>query len=151
MSQKKILIKNKIINHLQINGKKYKGEKILIQTVKELQKSTVKPSRKLIKLALVVSSPIFKIHEITQKKRKKKKQKTRIIPAFIYNKSSRISFSIKYIIKTAEKNNISLFFFKLKEEFLLTAQYKSDSIEKKQDLQKRLLTYKHLFKYYRWH
>ena len=145
-----IEIKNKLINHLLTKGKKSKSEKIVLKSFKTLQLDSKKSSKKLFQLALISNTPIFKINTITQKKRKKKKQKTKIIPAFIFHKSSRISFSIKFITKIAKKKNQSLL-QKLPEEILLSSQNKSQSIETKQETQKQVFSNRHLFKYYRWH
>jgi len=152
MNKKKrnIGINTKLINHLVINGKKNKSEKILSKSMKTLQIISKKSSKKLVQLALVSSTPIFKINKITQKKRKKKKQKTKIIPAFISNKISRISFAIKFIILTAKKKNKPLF-SELSEEILLSSQAKSFAIELKKETQKQVFLNRHLFKYYRWH
>ena len=59
MKNKKIKIKNKITNHLMLNGKKKTSEKILLKSFKELQKYSKKQSKKLIKLALIFSTPNF--------------------------------------------------------------------------------------------
>ena len=77
MTRKKqnIEIKNKLINHLVIKGKKSKSEKIVLESFKTLQLNSKKSSKKLFQLALISNTPIFKINTITQKKRKKKKQK----------------------------------------------------------------------------
>jgi len=119
--KKKICIKNKIINHLMNNGKKRTSEKILLNTFKELQKDSKKQSKKLLKLAIILSKPTFKLHVLTQKKRKKKKGKE--IPAFISKTRIRVSLAIKNILFIAEKkkNHINL---NLKNEILMTAQKK---------------------------
>jgi small subunit ribosomal protein S7 len=148
--QNTIEIKNKLINHLTVNGKKNESEKILLKSVKELQKISKKSSKKLIQLALVSATPIFKLNIITQKKRKKKKQKSKIIPAFIYSKSSRISFAIKLIVATARKKKNQTLLTKIPEEILLSAQHKGNAIDAKKDIQKQAFLNKHLFKYYRW-
>lgn len=83
-------IKNKIINHLTINGKKNKGEKILLKAFKELQESSNKQSKELIKFAIILSTPIFKLHKISQKKRKKKKNSRNSI---LYSQGKPKSFS----------------------------------------------------------
>ena len=70
--KKDLEIKNKFVNHLIINGKKNKSEKVISKTIKALQTISKKSSKKLIQLALVSSTPIFKLNTITQKKRKKK-------------------------------------------------------------------------------
>ena len=84
--KKNIQTVNKFTNHLIFNGKKNKGEKILSQSVKALQTTSKKSSKKLVQLALLINTPIFKLNTIVQKKRKKKK--ARIIPAFIFNQAS---------------------------------------------------------------
>lgn len=150
-TKKNIEIKNKLINHLLIKGKKSKGEKIMLKSFKILQTECKKSSKELLQLALVFSTPIFKINIITNKKKKKKKQKTKIIPAFIYKKLSRISFAIKFIITTAKKSKNHHFFNKLPEEILLSSQNKSNATEKKKENQKQVFLNRHLFKYYRWH
>ena len=103
MKYKKIKLKNKIINHLISNGKKEISEKILLKSFKELQKHSVKKSAKILKLALIYSTPIFKLHKITNKKLKKRNKKPREIPAFISNQNSRISLAIKLILKSIKK------------------------------------------------
>lgn len=144
--RKNIEIKNKLINHLVINGKKNKSEKIIWKSIKTLQINSKKSSKKLLQLALVFNTPIFKINTITQKKRKKKKQKSKIIPAFISNKISRISFAIKFIT-TIVKNKKNT----LTEEILLSSKGKSSAIDTKKETQKQAFLSRHLFKYYRWH
>lgn len=144
--KKNIEIKNKLINHLIINGKKNKSEKIVWKSIKTLQTISKKSSKKLLQLALVSSTPIFKINTITQKKRKKKKQKSKIIPAFISSKMSRISFAIKFIITTIKKKKNTL-----PKEIILSSKGKSTAIEIKKDTQKQAFLNRHLFKYYRWH
>lgn len=152
MKRKKIVeIKNKFINHLIINGKKNKSEKIICKSFKTLQTVSKKSSKKLLQLALISSTPIFKINTITQKKRKKKQQKTKIIPAFVANKTSRVSFAIKFIITTAQKKKNQPFFQKLLKEILLSSQNESNAIETKKEIQKQVFLNRHLFKYYRWH
>ena len=150
-NQKKIEINNKLVNHLVINGKKTKSEKIVLKSLKALQKISKKSSKKLFQLALVHNTPIFKLNIITQKKKKKKKQKVKIIPAFVSNKTSRISFAIKFIVKAASKKSNQPLFQKLLNEILISSQNKSSAIETKRETQKQALLNRHLFKYYRWH
>ena len=151
MIKKKIEITRKLVNHLVINGKKPKSEKIVLKSIKALQKTSKKSSQKLFQLALIYNTPIFKLNTITQKKRKKKKQKVKIIPAFISNKTSRISFAIKFIVTTASKKSNQPLFQKLLNEILISSRNKSDAVERKKDTQKQALLNRHLFKYYRWH
>lgn len=73
--QKKIEINNKLINHLVVNGKKTKSEKIVLKSLKALQKVSKKSSKKLFQLALIHSTPVFKLNTITQKKKRRKNKK----------------------------------------------------------------------------
>ena len=145
--EKKIEIKKKIINHLIVNGKKSTSEKIFIKTAKELQKQSDKQFKKLIQLSLIHSSPIFKLHTILNKKRKKKNP--REIPAFVSNKYRRVSLAIKFILKTT-KNRSSNFFNVLKQEILSNSKFESGAIDRKNDLQIQALLNKRYFSYYRW-
>ena len=140
--------KDKIANHLTQQGKKTKGEKILNKSIKELQKNSKKQTKKLIQLSLILSSVIFKIRTITNKKNRTKK--TRIRPSFIANQNKRFSFAIKLIVLKARENYTSYFHNQLKDAFFSTAQFKSYLIKTKKDLEKQALKKKHLFKYYRW-
>ena len=141
-------IKNKIINHLTINGKKNKGEKILLKAFKELQESSNKQSKELIKFAIILSTPIFKLHKISQKKRKKKK--TREIPSFIPKENPRVSAAIKFILKAIREKKAKKFYDKLKNEVLFNAQFKGNAMQIKNELQKQILLKKRYFLYFRW-
>ena len=145
-TDKNIEIKNKLINHLIVNGEKNKSEKIVWKSIKTLQRVSKKSSKKLLQLALISSTPVFKINIITQKKRKKKKQKSKIIPAFIPTKTSRISFAIKFIVATVKNKKSTL-----SEEILFSSKGKGTAIETKKETQKQVFLNRHLFKYYRWH
>lgn len=148
--KKKFEIKNKLINHLVINGKKNKSEKIVFKSIKVLQTISKKSSKNLVQLALISTTPIFKISTITQKKRKKKKQKSKIIPTFIATKTSRVSFAIKFIVDTVKKRKNQTVLQKLSEEILLASNGKSNAIEAKKETQKQVFLNRNLFQYYRW-
>jgi len=140
--------KNKIINHITKKGKKTKSEKILNKSLKELQKNSKKQTKKLIQLSIILSSVMFKIRTIKNKKNRKKK--TIIRPTFIPKQNKKFSFAIKLIINTAKKNSYNCLHNKLKEEFFSTTQLKSNITKTKKELEKQALNKKHLFKYYRW-
>lgn len=150
IKQKKINIKDKLVNHLVVNGKKSKSEKIVCKSIKTLQAISKKSSKKLVQLALVSTTPIFKINTITQKKRKKKKQKSKIIPTFIPTKTSRTSFAIKFIVKTVKKRKDQTLLQKLSEEILLALNGKSNAVDVKEETQKQVFLNRTLFRYYRW-
>ena len=147
MKHKKIELKNKIINHLILNGKKETGEKILLKSFKELQKSSKKQPKKLIKLALIFSTPIFKIYKITIKKKKKKIKK---IPTIINTKKARISLAIKFILATLKNKKSNYFYIKLHNEILLNLKSEGSAVQIKNKIQKQALLNKHFFYFYRW-
>jgi ribosomal protein S7 len=132
-----------------INGNKKTSEKLLIKSFKKLQKDSLKQSKKIFQLAIINSTPIFKLH--THKIKKKRKKRVREIPAFIANKYNRISLAIKFILsKNSENKRSDKFFNEFKKEILLTSQQKGTSFESKNNLQKQVLLKKHLFAFYRW-
>ncbi len=145
-------IKTKLINHLTLNGKKETGERNFLESVKELQKNSTKRSSKIFQLALVHSTPIFKLHKIKLKKKKKSKNnRFREIPGFLKNRTSRISLALKFILKNAKKN-LEHFNYNqnLSKEILICSKNKGESVRIKSELQKSVLSKKHFFKYYRW-
>ena len=150
MKKKSLDIKNKLINNITLDGKKKTSEKILLKSLKELQKSSKKQSKEILKLALIQSTPIFKLHRISNKKLKKKNRRVKEIPAFISKTSARTSLAIKFILTGIEKKKSNNFYLKLKENLLITAQAKGNSIGLKNELQKQSVQHKRFFKYYRW-
>lgn len=141
-------IKKKFINHFMKNGKKTTSEKILLNSLKELQKISSKQSEELIKNAVINSLPVFTIHKIENKKQKKKKRKIKEIPFFIVNSKSRISLAIKLIIESLKKQ--SSFFKDFNKEILANNQQKGSSIQLKEELQKKVIYNKRYFRFYRW-
>lgn len=150
MKKKKLEIKTKLINNITINGEKKTSEKILLKSLKELQKSSKKQVKELVRLALIQSIPIFKLHRISNKKLKKRNRRVKEIPAFISKTSARTSLAIKFILASIEKKKSNNFYLKLKESLLITAQSKGNAVELKNELQKRSLLHKRFLKYYRW-
>ena len=101
--KKKFTIKNKIHNHLIKYGKKAKSEKILIKTIKKLQKETKKNSKNIINTTVFFTAPAFKVFIFTRKKRKKKT--VREVPVFLSKKSGQLSYGIKLILKSFKNKN----------------------------------------------
>lgn len=148
MKNKKSEIRNKIINHLMLNGEKKTSEKILLKSFKELQKCSKKQSKKIIELAIIFSTPIFKIHRIINKKRKKKNIKE--IPTIITSKKARISLAIKFILNALQNSKSNYFYLEFKKEILLHVKSEGHAVKKKNETQKQALLKKHFFSYYRW-
>lgn len=145
-------IKSKLINHLTLNGKKETSEKNLLKSVKELQKNSKKRFSKVFQLALIHSTPIFKLHKIKLKKKKKSKNnRFREIPGFLKTRTSRISLALKFILKNSKKNTeYSNYSQSLSKEILICSKNKGESVRTKSELQKNVLAKKHFFRYYRW-
>jgi small subunit ribosomal protein S7 len=149
MVKKKINLKKKLSNRLLINGKKKIAENIILKTFKYLQKESTKETKKVFQLAIINTSPTFKIHKI--KIKKKKKQKFREIPAFISAADSRSSLAIKFLFKDSTKKPYKKIFDKqLAKEIITAAKLQGNSINSKNELQKQVLDKRHFFKYYRW-
>lgn len=72
MKQNEINIKNKIINNLTVNGKKDTSKKIVLKSLKQLQKNSLKQAKKLVNLSFILTTPIFKVHKIIKKRKKKR-------------------------------------------------------------------------------
>lgn len=133
-----------------VNGKKETGERVLLKSLKEIQKESKKQSQELIKLGIAYATPAFKLHKIANKKQKKRNKKVREIPAFISDKKARISLAIKFIVTNLKKKKSANFYEKLKQELLANAQYRGAAIQIKNELQKQVLANKRYFAYYRW-
>lgn len=146
---KLILLKEKIINVSIKKGKKHTGEKILLKFSKLLQKFTKKNSQNLIQLALINSTPAFKLNEQAMKKGKRKSKKA--IPSFIVKDSLRIMTALKFITNAASKNKRSISFYKsLVNEVLASSHLKSQSIEQKNKLQTQVLLNKRYLSKFKW-
>ena len=145
----KRMIKNKIVNHLTLNGNKRTSEKVLTKCVKEIQKESKKSSKKIIQLAIVNVTPIFKVNKISNKKRKKKKTKIKEIPSFISSSNPRVSFSIKLILLYLRKKKAKASMI-IKNEIIQSLKNEGTSIQAKDELQKKALLNKRYLSYYRW-
>lgn len=140
--------KNKLLNHIFKKGKKNISEKILTQNFKSVQKSYKKSHHEIIKLAILNSTPTFRVIKLRNKRRKKKTIKE--IPAFFSTYPYRTSWALKYLIKSSNLNTDASFATRLKHEILSTAEYKSNAVTFKKDLQIKALQKKKYFRYYRW-
>lgn len=76
----KIQLKNKFINHFLQNGNKKKCEGILLKSFKNLQKFSKKPYKKVVKLAIINASPVFRIVMLRKKKEKNKNLLKKFLP-----------------------------------------------------------------------
>jgi ribosomal protein S7 len=144
-----VVLKNQIVNIIMKSGKKRTGEKILMKFVKSLQKSTTKNFQSLVQLAIINSTPAFKLNEQTLKKGKRKS--TKIIPSFIAKDSLRVVTALKFIRDVAHKDNSALSFYQsLKNEVLDASSSKGQSTEQKTKLQNQILLNKRYLAKFRW-
>nr|YP_009485523.1 ribosomal protein S7 [Nitzschia alba]AVR57587.1 ribosomal protein S7 [Nitzschia alba] len=132
-----------------ISGKKNTGEKILLKFAKRLQKSSDKNFKNLVQLAIINSTPTFKLNEQIVKKGKRKA--IRSTPSFIVSDSLRIITSLKFIKNVVAKNKSSNEFYRsFVDEILASASSKSQSVDKKNELQKQILINKRYLSKFRW-
>lgn len=140
-------MKKKIVNHLMLNGEKKTSEKILLQNCKKLQKSSKKQFKKLMQIVFVLSASVFKIHKITNKKRKK--QNNIEVPNFITNKKTRISFSIKFILNILKNKKFKCFHKEFQKEIFLRLSNEELIVETRTKIQQKVVLKKYLLLYYR--
>jgi len=141
--------KTKFINTIMIRGKKKTGEKILLKFAKAQQKLTVKNLKTFVHVAIINSTPTFKLNEQVSKKGKRKVIKS--IPSFIKNDSLRIMTSFKSIKNVVIENKSSNFFYKnLVSEIIASSVSKGQTVDKKTELQKQILKNKRYLSKFRW-
>ena len=132
-----------------ISGKKNTGEKILLKFAKKLQKSTNKHFKRLVQLAIINSTPTFKLNEQVVKKGKRKT--IRSTPSFIPTDFLRIMASLKLIKQAVIKGKNSNYFYEsLANEILSASVLKGQSVDKKTELQKLILVNKRYLSKFRW-
>jgi ribosomal protein S7 len=142
------VLKNQIVNVLMKNGKKRTGEKILLNVSKSLQKSTNKNFQSLVQLAVINSTPAFKLNEQTMKKGKRKSKK--IIPSFIVKDSLRIMRALKSLKVIASKDRTNSFYKSLGKEILDSSAFKGQSAEQKSKVLNQILLNKRYLAKFRW-
>lgn len=144
-----IVLKNQIVNIIMKNGKKSTVEKILLKFSKSLQKSTIKNFKNLVQLAIINSTPAFKLTEQVMKKGKRKSKK--VIPSFIIKDSYRIMTAVKFIRNVARRDKSPISFYRrLKNEMLGVSSLKGQSLDQKNQLQNQILLNKRYLAKFRW-
>ena len=149
MSIIKKKIKLKLINHLLKSGNKTTCESILIKSFKDIQKSSLKSHKKVVKIAIINSSSTFRIVKLKEKKRKKKKS-VKEIPTFILSYFERISWSLKVILTYSKKQSENNFYKKLKQEIIINSKHEGNAIDTKVDQHKQVFAKKRLLLYFKW-
>lgn len=142
-------LKTKIINIIMISGRKTTAEKILLNLVKKLQKSSNKHFKTLVQLAIINITPTFKLKEQIVKKGKRKAIKNN--SSFIIANATRMLISLKLIKRVGTKSKkYNQCYTKLTKEFLLASNLKGDSADKKTEMQKRVLLNKRYLSKFHW-
>lgn len=144
----KIKLKSKLINHLLKNGNKETCEITVLKSFKSIQKTSKKPFKTVVQLAVINSSPLFRLAVL--KKKRKKKEISKEIPKFVTQNFERISWGLKYVLFFAKKPFSLNLYNKLKQEFLVNAQNKGNAVRIKTDFQKQAVKNKRVLLYFRW-
>merc|ERR1712087_232431 len=143
-------MKLQLINHLFSSGNKKTSEKILLRSFKNIQKTSKKPHKKILQLAVVNSLVMFRVVSLRSKKKRGKKRKILEIPLFIHNNLKRISWTLKFIVIYSKKQSVHQFHEKLKQEIVNSSKNRGNLIDKKIESNKDILIRQKLFEYYRW-
>lgn len=135
----------KIINQLLLSGKSTVSEKIWLKSIKLFDKSFIKDYKKLLNQALVNVTPLLKIKQLKQKK---KRLQIKEFP-FITNKKNRISSALKFFLnKTKNKKEVKMYKI-LVTELLTIVNNSSKYNTKRRDLYEYAYLKKKYY-YYRW-
>lgn len=147
---KKFILKDKITNSFMSNGQKEICEKILLKTLKNIQRTNVKNYKNILQFFIVNLTPIFKFNK--QSKKRGKKKKIVYTPYLIPNNELRINFALKLLKSVLSKNKKNSITKNLSQEILTSiVSNKSISIEKKTEIQNQILAQKRYFYKFRWY
>ena len=106
-------LKQNLFNHIMINGNKNKSEKILLKSLKIIQKSQLKKNfEKIVHLSLINNSPLLYMKNI------RRKRKRTIEFPFLLKPHLRVSYGIKFLVHHSRKQTDKLFYPTLKMEFV---------------------------------
>ena len=137
-------IKNSFLNLIMFNGNKKTSEKLVIKSLKKLQKKfNQKNFNDLIKIGLINSSPIFLVKNI------KRKRKQTVEFPFLLNYKLRLFYGIKFILRNCLNKQNQKFYNKLEQELVNSCNNLGQSVKIKKDLHKEAVV-KKKFANYRW-
>lgn len=142
-------LKDKILNYITYKGQKKTSEKIVKKSLKSIQKLQEKPHNNLIKLAVINSTPIFRVIKLKNNRRRKKKS-VKEVPSFLSTYTFRASWSLKYLINTLSKKDNKTFSKNFSDEIILNAKHQGNAVKFKNELQNQALKKKKNFRNYRW-
>lgn len=127
-----------------IKGNKATAEKVLIRTVKLLQKTEKNKNFELIlKTSILNSSPILYVKKIQRKRRR-----TIEFP-FLLNSKLKLSYAIKFLILNSKKRKVEPFYRNFNQEILNSSKKLSLTFKQKIEIHKDGFA-KRKFANYRW-
>lgn len=134
----------KIINQLLLNGKTTISEKIWLKGIKFFQKLIFKNSKKLINRAIINVTPLLKVRQLKQRR---KRSLLKEFP-YIINKKNRISAALKFFLNKTKNKHETKTYKKFITELLATANNSGTNINRKKNLYEFAFV-KKKFYYYR--
>ena len=137
-------LKHNLFNHIMVNGNKSVSERILLKSLKLIQKTQLKKNfEKIIHLSLINNAPTIYIKNI------RRKRKRTITFPFLLKPQLRIFYGLKFLVHYSRKNNENSFYPNLKTELINSSKKTSLSFKHKLDLRKDAFL-KKKFATYRW-
>jgi small subunit ribosomal protein S7 len=138
-------VDKKIINRLLLDGKSTVSEKIWLKSLKLFYKSFAKSHKKAINRALINVTPLLKVKQLKQKK---KRAQLKEFP-YIVNNKSRITLALKFFLTKTRNKKETKMYEKLVTELITVANRSGVSVNKKKSLYEYAFLKKKYF-YYRW-
>jgi small subunit ribosomal protein S7 len=130
---------------LLIDGKSTVSEKIWLKSLKFFYKSFVKSHKKAINRALINITPLLKVKQLKQKR---KRAQLKEFP-YIVNNKSRITLALKFFLTKTRNKKETKMYEKFVTDLITVANRSGVSINKKKSLYEYAFLKKKYF-YYRW-
>jgi small subunit ribosomal protein S7 len=130
---------------LLLDGKSTVSEKIWLKSLKLFYKSFAKSHKKAINRALINVTPLLKVKQLKQKK---KRAQLKEFP-YIVNNKSRITLALKFFLTKTRNKKETKMYEKLVTELITVANRSGVSVNKKKSLYEYAFLKKKYF-YYRW-
>jgi len=135
----------KIIRQMLIDGKSAVSEKIWLKSLKLFYKSFVKNHKKAINRALINITPLLKVKQLKQKR---KRSQLKEFPYIVDNKN-RISLALKFFLAKTRSKKETKMYQKLVNELVTVTNKSGINISKRKSLYEYAFLKKKYF-YYRW-
>lgn len=135
----------KIIRQMLIDGKSAVSEKIWLKSLKLFYKSFLKNHKKAINRALINITPLLKVKQLKQKR---KRAQLKEFPYIVDNKN-RISLALKFFLAKTRGKKETKMYQKLVNELVTVTNKSGINISKRKSLYEYAFLKKKYF-YYRW-